>query len=50
MYMQNEYQEMKSSRVLKASPAANAEIATVLGSIPASFDTVESESRQMNQC
>ncbi len=29
---------------------ANAEVATVLGSIPASFDTVESEGRQMKQC
>ncbi len=29
---------------------ANAEVATVLGSIPASSDTVESEGRQMNQC
>ncbi len=29
---------------------ANAEVATVLGSIPASSDTVESERRQMKQC
>ncbi len=29
---------------------ANAEVATVLGSIPASSDTVESEGRQMKQC
>ncbi len=29
---------------------ANAEVATVLGSIPASSDTVESEERQMKQC
>jgi hypothetical protein len=29
---------------------ANAEVATVLGSIPATFDTVESEERQMKQC
>ncbi len=28
----------------------NAEVATVLGSIPASSDTVESEGRQMKQC
>ncbi len=28
---------------------ANAEVATVLGSIPASSDTVESEGRQMKQ-
>jgi hypothetical protein len=28
---------------------ANAKVATVLGSIPASFDTVESEGRQMKQ-
>ncbi len=30
--------------------SANAEVATVLGSIPASSDTVESEGRQMKQC
>ncbi len=29
---------------------ANAIVATVLGSIPASSDTVESEGRQMKQC
>ncbi len=29
---------------------ANAEVAKVLGSIPAASDTVESEGRQMNQC
>ncbi len=28
----------------------NAVVATVLGSIPASSDTVESEGRQMKQC
>ncbi len=30
--------------------AVNAKVATVLGSIPASSDTVESEGRQMQQC
>ncbi len=30
--------------------AVNSKVATVLGSIPASFDTVESEGRQMKQC
>jgi hypothetical protein len=30
--------------------AVNNKVATVLGSIPASFDTVESEGRQINQC
>ncbi len=29
---------------------ANAAVATVRGSIPASSDTVESEARQMKQC
>jgi hypothetical protein len=29
---------------------ANAVVATVLGSIPASSDTMESEGRQMKQC
>ncbi len=32
------------------SLAVNAKAATVLGSIPASTDTVESEGRQMKQC
>ncbi len=31
-------------------PTANAEVATVLGSIPAVSDRVESEGRQMKQC
>jgi hypothetical protein len=30
--------------------AVNAKVATVLGSIPASSDTAESEGRQMKQC
>jgi hypothetical protein len=30
--------------------AFNAKVATVLGTIPASSDTVESEGRQMKQC
>ncbi len=30
-------------------PAVNAKVATVLGSIPASSDTMESEGRQMKQ-
>jgi len=30
--------------------AVNAKVATVLGSIPSSSDTVESEGRQMKQC
>jgi hypothetical protein len=40
---------MRSSQVVRAS-GCNSEIATVLGSIPASSDTVESEGRQMKQC
>ncbi len=32
------------------SLTTNAEVATVLGAIPASSDTVESERHQMNQC
>jgi hypothetical protein len=31
-------------------PFHNAEVASALGSIPASYDTVESEGRQMKQC
>ena len=30
--------------------AVNAKVATALGSIPASYDTVESDGRQMKQC
>jgi hypothetical protein len=30
--------------------AANAKVTTVLSPIPASFDTVESEGQQMQQC
>jgi hypothetical protein len=42
--------EMRSSRVVRASMAVNAKVATVLGSIPGFFDTVESEGRQMKLC
>ncbi len=35
---------------IQPSLTANAEVATVLGSIPASSDIVESEARQMKQC
>jgi hypothetical protein len=38
------------SRVVRAFVWATAEVATVLVSIPASSDTVESEGRQRNQC
>jgi hypothetical protein len=37
-------------RALSERLSANAKAATVLGSILASFDTVESEVRQMEQC
>jgi hypothetical protein len=40
---------MRSSQWLERL-AANAVVATVLGSIPASSDSVESEGRQMEQC
>jgi hypothetical protein len=40
---------MRSSRESLERPTANAEVAAVLGSIPASFDTVESEGRRMKQ-
>ncbi len=36
------------SQVVRARLAVNAKVATVLGSIPASSDTVESEGWQMN--
>jgi hypothetical protein len=35
---------------MRAGFQANAKDATVLGSIPASFDTVESEGQQIKQC
>jgi len=41
---------MRSNRVVRTRPTANAEVATVLGSIPASSDTVKSEGWQMKQC
>ncbi len=41
--------EMRSSEWLERL-TVNAVVATVLFSIPASSDTVESEGRQMNQC
>jgi hypothetical protein len=42
---------MRSRQVVRASDlTANAEVATVLGSIPACSDTVETEGRQMKQC
>jgi hypothetical protein len=49
---------MRSSRVVDEilpiawleRRTANAKVATVLGSIPASSDTGESEGRQMKQC
>jgi hypothetical protein len=40
---------MRFSRVVERL-AVNAKVATVLGSIPASSDTVESEGWQMKQC
>ncbi len=41
---------MRSSLVWLERLTANAEVATVLGSIPTSSDKVESEGRQMKQC
>jgi hypothetical protein len=40
---------MRSSRVVIERLTANAEVTTVVGPIPASSDTVESEGRHMNQ-
>ncbi len=40
---------MRSSRVVGVL-TANAKVATVLGSIPASPEAVESEGREMKQC
>ncbi len=45
------YLGMRSSRMIRVSDCqANAKVATVLGWIPASTDTVESERRQMKHC
>jgi hypothetical protein len=41
---------MRYSRVVVERLTANAVVATVLGSIPASSDTRESEGRQMKHC
>ena len=41
---------MRYNRVVIECLAVNAKVAIVLGSIPASSDTVESEGRQMKQC
>jgi hypothetical protein len=42
---------MRSCRVVRAfDNQTNAEVATVLGSIPVSCDTVKSEGRQRKQC
>jgi hypothetical protein len=41
---------MRSTLVVTERLTANAEVAKVLGSIPASSDIVESEGRQMKQC
>ncbi len=43
----NKKKDVDESRVRLGRPTAIAEVATVLGSIPASSDTVESEGRQM---
>jgi hypothetical protein len=47
MYTKENFQWMRSSRVVIERLTTNAELATVLDSIPASSDTVESEGRQM---
>jgi hypothetical protein len=44
------YFHMRCSRVARERLTASGEVATVLGSIPASSDTVGSEGRQMKQC
>ncbi len=41
---------MRFSRERLEGLAVNAKVATVLGSIPSSSDTVESEGRQIKQC
>ncbi len=41
---------LRSSREWLEPLTVNAEVAAVLGSIPASSDTVEYEGRQMKQC
>jgi hypothetical protein len=38
------------SRAVRASGCLGHKVATVLDSVPASSDTVESEGRQMKQC
>jgi hypothetical protein len=47
--MRSSLVSMRSSLVVRASDC-QCTIATVLGSVPASVGTVESEGRQMKQC
>ncbi len=46
-YVQNPEWDLASGQSVQT---ANAKVATVLGSIPASSDTGDSEGRQMKQC
>jgi hypothetical protein len=41
---------VQMAKIQNLSNVVNAEVATVMGSIPASSDTVESDGRQMTQC
>jgi hypothetical protein len=53
LWMRSSRLWMRSSRVVVRGLehlTANAAVATVLGSIPASSDTVESEGQHMKQC
>jgi hypothetical protein len=54
MWLRSSRMWMISSRMwmisIAESDCYNAEVATVLGSIPASSDIAESEARQMKQC
>ena len=50
VYLFYKWMYLRYSRVAIERLTAKAKVARVLGSIPASSDTVESEARQMKQC
>jgi hypothetical protein len=50
MYLNKENNNTVINTELLKRLTANAKVATVLSSIPASTDTVESKGRQMKQC
>jgi hypothetical protein len=50
IFLLNSSKRMRSNRVVREHLTADAQVTTVLGSIPAYSDTVECEGRQIKQC